>query len=74
MATEAPASCAALVTPTKTGPSDEDAVVIVVEDSAVLPSSGNRDVLIPPVLEPAPVTATASLLPTVEMPVPSPVV
>jgi hypothetical protein len=45
-AIETPASCAALVTPTKTGPSDEDTMVIVDEDSVILPSSGNRDAMI----------------------------
>jgi hypothetical protein len=52
-ATEMPATCETPVTPTKTGPSGEDAVVIVDEDSAVLPSSGNRDAMIPPASEPA---------------------
>jgi hypothetical protein len=53
MATEAPASRAALVTPTKAGPSGEDAVVVVDEDLAALPSLENRDVVIPPASEPA---------------------
>jgi hypothetical protein len=73
-AVEAPASCAAPVTLFKTGPSGGDAVVIVDEDSVVLPSSGNCDAVIPPVLEPAQVTAIESLLPAAEMSVPSPVV
>jgi hypothetical protein len=49
-------------------------VVIVDKDSAVLPSSGNCDAVIPPASEPAQMTATVSLLPAAEMPVPSPVV
>jgi hypothetical protein len=70
-ATEAPASRAALVTLTKADPSSEDAVVGVDEDSAALPSSKNRDVVIPPASESAQVTVTASLLPAVEAPEPS---
>jgi hypothetical protein len=71
MATKAPASRAALVTPTKAGPSGEDTVVVVDEDAATLPSSENHDVVIPPASEPAQVMVTASLLPTVEAPEPS---
>jgi hypothetical protein len=71
-AIEAPASRAALVTPTKDGPSGEDAVVVLDEDSAAPPSSENCDVVIPSASEPAQVEATASLLPTVEVPEPSP--
>jgi hypothetical protein len=71
-ATEAPASRAALVTPTKAGPRGEDAVVVVDEDSAALPSSKNCDVMITPASEPTQVTATASLLPAIEVPEPSP--
>jgi hypothetical protein len=73
-ATGAPASCAALVSPTKAGPSREDAVVIVDEDPAALPLSENRNVVIPPASEPTQVTAITSLLPDIEMPVPSPAV
>jgi hypothetical protein len=73
-ATEAPASSVALVTQTKADPSGEDAVVVVDEDSAALPSSENSDVMTPPASESAQVAATASLLPTVEVPVPSPAV
>jgi hypothetical protein len=72
--TEAPASWAALVTPTEAGPSGEDVVVVLNEDSAALPSSENSDVMTPPASESAQVAATASLLPTVEVPVPSPAV
>jgi hypothetical protein len=71
-ATEAPASSVALVTQTKADPSGEDAVVVVDEDSAALPSSENCDVVIPLASEPAKVTATTSLLPAVEVPEPSP--
>jgi hypothetical protein len=49
-------------------------VVIVDEDSTVLPSMGNCDAMMPPASDPAQVTATTSLLPAAEMPVPSPVV
>jgi hypothetical protein len=59
---------------TLTDPSGGDAVVIVNEDSAVLPSSGNCDAMILPALEPAQVMAVESLLPATEMPVPSPMV
>jgi hypothetical protein len=47
-------------------------VVVVDEDPTALPSSENRDVVIPLASEPAQVMATASLLPAVEMPEPSP--
>jgi hypothetical protein len=73
-ATEVPASCAALITPTKAGPSGEDAVAIVDEDSAVLPLLENRDVVIPPASVPTQATATASLPPDVEVSVPFPAV
>jgi hypothetical protein len=53
MAIEAPTSRAALVTPTKDGPSGEDAVVVLDEDSAAPPSSENRDVVITSVSEPS---------------------
>jgi hypothetical protein len=49
-------------------------LVIVDEDSAVLQSSENWDVVISPAPEPAQVTVTASLLLNAEMPAPSPVV
>jgi hypothetical protein len=74
-AIEAPTSCARGTRwPTETGSSSGDAVVIVDEDSAVLPLSGNCNAVIPPASEPAQVTATASLLPAVEMSMPSLVV
>jgi hypothetical protein len=49
-------------------------VVVLDGDLAALPSSENRDVVIPPALESAQVAVMASLLPAVEVPVPSPVV
>jgi hypothetical protein len=67
-----PASRAALVTPTKAGPSGEDAVVVLDEDSTAPPSLENRDAVIPSVSKPAQVAATTSLLPAVEVPEPSP--
>jgi hypothetical protein len=71
---EAPVSYAALFMLTETDPSGGDAVVIVNEDSMVLPSSGNCDAMILPTLELAQVMAIASRLPATEMPVPYPVV
>jgi hypothetical protein len=49
-------------------------VVVLDGDSAALPSSENRDVVIPLASEPAQVVVTTSLLPAVEVPAPSPVV
>jgi hypothetical protein len=71
-ATEAPASRATLVAPTKVGPSGEDAVVVLDEDSVAPPSSENRNVMIPPASELVQAAMTESLLPTVEVPEPSP--
>jgi hypothetical protein len=71
MTTEAVASHAVLITPTKAGPGGADAVVVLDEDLAPPPSSENRDVVMPPTLEPAQVATTASLLPAVGIPEPS---
>jgi hypothetical protein len=46
--------------------------VVLDENLAAPPLSENRDVVLPPVLELAQVAATAILLPTVEVPEPSP--
>jgi hypothetical protein len=46
MATEAHASRVTLVMPTKAGPSGEDTVVVLDEDSAAPPSLENHDVMI----------------------------
>jgi hypothetical protein len=71
-ATEATATQAALVTPTKAGPGGEDVVVVLDEDSAPPPSSESRDVVMPPASGPAQVAVTASVIPAVEVPEPSP--
>jgi hypothetical protein len=63
---------AALETPTETGPSGEDMVVILDEDSVPPPSSEGRDVVMAPASEPAQVVVTASLLPAVKVSEPSP--
>jgi hypothetical protein len=62
------------VTPTEADPSGENVVMVLREDSAALPSSENRDVVIPPASESIQVEETASLLPAVEAPAPSPAV
>jgi hypothetical protein len=49
-------------------------VVVLDGDLAALPSSENRDVVIPLASESAQVAVAASLLPAVEVPVPSPAV
>jgi hypothetical protein len=72
--TRASASREPLVTPTEADPSGENAVMVLSEDSAALPSSENRDVVIPSASESAQVEVMASLLPAVEVPVPSPAV
>jgi hypothetical protein len=68
------ASREALVTTTEAGPSDENVVVVLSEDSAASPPSEKRDAMTPPTSEPAQAGATVSLLPAVEVPVPSPAV
>jgi hypothetical protein len=64
----------ALETPIEAGPSGEDVVVVLDEDSALLPSSESRDVVMALALEPAQVTATVSLPFVVEVSEPSPAV
>jgi cytoskeletal protein RodZ len=64
---------AALEVPSKAGPSVED-LVILDEDSAPPRPSENHDVAAAPALEPAQVPVAMSLLPTVEVSVPSPAV
>jgi hypothetical protein len=71
---EVPASQAALVTPADAIPSGKDAMVVLDGDSAALPSSENRDVVIPLASESAQVAVIASLLPAVEVLAPSPAV
>jgi hypothetical protein len=72
--TRVSASREALVTSTEAGPSGENVVVVLSEDSVALPSSENCDVVIPPASESAQVEVTASLLPAMEVSVPSPAV
>jgi hypothetical protein len=67
----ATAPLAALETPTEAGPSNEDVVVVLDEDSVPPPSSESRDVVMAPASEPVQVAATASLLPAVEVSEPS---
>jgi hypothetical protein len=71
---EANATQAALETPTEAGPSGEDVVAVLGEDSTPLPSLETRDVAMAPALEPAQVTVTAGPLLTVEVSEHSPVV
>jgi hypothetical protein len=71
---EAIVTQAALGAPSKAGPSVEDVVMVVDEDSAPRPPSESHNAAMAPVLEPAQVLATVSLLPAVEVPVPSPTV
>jgi hypothetical protein len=73
-ATETAITQVALEAPSEAGPSVEGVVVVLDEDSAPPPPSESRDVVMAPVSEPAQVSATVSLLPTVEVPVPSPTV
>jgi hypothetical protein len=49
-------------------------VVVLDEDSVPPPPSESHDATVATTLEPAQVPATVSLLPTVEVPVPSPAV
>jgi hypothetical protein len=72
--TRASASREALVVPTEAGPSGENAVVVLSEDSAAPPPSENRDAVTPPASEPAQAGTTTSLLPAVEVSVSSPTV
>jgi hypothetical protein len=52
-AMEETATQAALETPTEAGPSGEDVVVVLDEDSVPPPSSENRDIVMAPASEPA---------------------
>jgi hypothetical protein len=70
-AARATAPQAALETPKETGPSGEDMVVVLDEDSVPPPSSEGRDVVMSPVSELAQVVATTSLLPAVKVSEPS---
>jgi hypothetical protein len=71
-ATEATVSLAAIETPSEAGPSVEGVVVVLDEDSAPPSPPERHDVAMAPALEPAQVLVMASLLPAVEVPVPSP--
>jgi hypothetical protein len=64
----------ALEMPTEAGPSSEDVVVVLDEDSAPPPLTEGRDVVMAPASEPAQVVVMASLLPAVEVSEPSPAV
>jgi hypothetical protein len=72
VATEATVTQAALEAPSEAGPSVEGVVVVLDEDSTPPPPSECHDAAMAPALESAQVPATASLLPAVEVPVPSP--
>jgi hypothetical protein len=69
---EASASRVALETSAMAGPSGEDAMVALNQDSAAPSSSENHDVVIPPALGPTQEVMTASCLPAVEVSGPSP--
>jgi hypothetical protein len=71
-ATEATVAQVALEALTEAGLSVEGVVVVLDEDSALPPPSESRDVAMAPASEPSQVSATACLLPVVEVPVPSP--
>jgi hypothetical protein len=72
--TEATVTQAVLEVLFEAGPSVEGVVTVLYEDSAPLPLSESHNAAMAPVLEPTQVPATASLLPAVEVPVPSPAV
>jgi hypothetical protein len=74
VATEATVTQAALEAPFEAGPSVERVVVVLDEDSAPPPASRSHDAVEVSALELAPVPASMSLLPTVEVPVPPPAV
>jgi hypothetical protein len=61
-------------TPSEAGLSAEGVVMVSDEDSAPPPPSESNDAAMALALEPAQVPATVSLLPAVEVPVPSPIV
>jgi hypothetical protein len=65
---------AALEASSEAGPSVEGVVMVLDEDSVPPPPSGSHDATMAPALEPIQVPATTSLLPAVEVPVPSPAV
>jgi hypothetical protein len=73
-ATEATVTQAALEASSEAGPSVEGVVVVLDEDSVPPPPSKSHDAAVATALEPAQVPTTASLLPVVEVPVPSPAV
>jgi hypothetical protein len=72
VATEVTVTQAALEAPSEASPRIEGVVVVLDEDSAPLPPPECHDAAMAQALEPAKVSATASLLPTVEVSVPSP--
>jgi hypothetical protein len=65
---------AALEAPSEAGPSVEGVVMVLDENSMPPPPSEGHDAVMAPVLELAQVPATASLLPTVKVLVPTPAV
>jgi hypothetical protein len=73
-ATETIVTHVALEASSEAGPSVEGVVVVLDEDSAPPPPSASRDAAMAPASETAQASVMASLLPTVEAPVPSPVV
>jgi hypothetical protein len=73
-ATETIVTQAALESSSEAGLSVEGVVVVLDEDSAPPPPSESRDPATAPASKPAQVSATTSLLPAVEVPVPSPTV
>jgi hypothetical protein len=72
VATEATVTQAALEAPSEAGPSVEGVVVVLDEDSVPPPPSEFHDAVMAPTFESAQVPATASLLPAMEVLVPSP--
>jgi hypothetical protein len=73
-ATKETVTQAALEAPSGAGPSVEGVGVVLDEDSTPPPASESHNVAAVPALEPAQVPAVLSLLPAVEVPVPSPAV
>jgi hypothetical protein len=71
-ATEVTASRAVLEQPAEAVPSGEDVVMVLDEDSTPPLSSGGRDVVMTPALEPTPAAVATDSLPAVEVPEPSP--